>query len=366
MTLVLFMLCSGFVHFTFASHRLRLFNYNGIVKNGWWDSLKECNLINQSLVTLYDDEDAEYLKKFREDRLHLTSAWLGLSRRRKNITTWSDGVPVTHNVSSVTLTNGEQKCGAIQNNTLTSFNCSDRNAFMCHKDGNYHLIENVRKNWCQAQQYCRRYFHDLVSIREQTQNQQVLVKGMNKTFWIGLMHDEWEWTDKSCSTFRSWAKDPSQNCTIQSSHFSTSMLMSGCDNQHNSLCSQGHVRIIVIRENLTWEQALDYCEANHTGLLRIEDANDQRAVHQRLNYTDGGGPFWIGLRQSRVFGFWIWSDRTVTYSNWKNGKQPEMPLSNNCGAIYTTDHTWGDVNCSHQLPFICEEEISFMKTKIVT
>ncbi|KAF0029675.1 hypothetical protein F2P81_018780 [Scophthalmus maximus] len=261
MTLVLFMLCSGFVHFTFASHRLRLFNYNGIVKNGWWDSLKECNLINQSLVTLYDDEDAEYLKKFREDRLHLTSAWLGLSRRRKNITTWSDGVPVTHNVSSVTLTNGEQKCGAIQNNTLTSFNCSDRNAFMCHK---------------------------------------------------------------------------------------------------------GHVRIIVIRENLTWEQALDYCEANHTGLLRIEDANDQRAVHQRLNYTDGGGPFWIGLRQSRVFGFWIWSDRTVTYSNWKNGKQPEMPLSNNCGAIYTTDHTWGDVNCSHQLPFICEEEISFMKTKIVT
>lgn len=123
----------------------------------------------------------------------------------------------------------------------------------------------------------------------------------------------------------------------------------------------GTVRIKVIEQNLTWEQAFDYCKANHTGLLWIEDEMDQTAVEQWLNNTEVGGPFWIGLRQSHVFGFWIWtSDRIVSYTNWKDAKQPELYLSNHCGVITSEDYTWKDENCWLQLPFLCEEEIIFM------
>nr|XP_019947685.1 PREDICTED: C-type lectin BJcuL-like [Paralichthys olivaceus] len=233
---------------------------------------------------------------------------------------------------------------------------------MCYKGNKYHLIEHESKNWCQAQQYCRRHFSDLVSICDDEQNQQVLEKGKNKTFWIGLMHDEWEWMDKSCSTYRTWGNIDmvsSERCTAKI--FSSSSLYAmSCSNSAKTLCYKGKVRIVVIMMNYTWEQAVDYCDANHSGLLRIEDDEDQKAVAERLKHTTVNGPFWIGLRQSRVFGFWIWSDRAVTYSNWENNQQPEMPLSENCGVINKTNYRWRDENCSHEHPFLCEEEISFM------
>uniref|UniRef100_A0A3B4TSU1 C-type lectin domain-containing protein n=1 Tax=Seriola dumerili TaxID=41447 RepID=A0A3B4TSU1_SERDU len=100
--------------------------------------------------------------------------------------------------------------------------------------------------------------------------------------------------------------------------------------------------------------------------VSLENCNStNEAVEQWLNHTSGDGPFWIGLRQSRVFGFWIWCDKTVYYSHWKDGRQPEMPMSDNCGVIDKTDYTWRDENCWHEHPFICEEEISFMNKYII-
>ncbi|XP_044041451.1 secretory phospholipase A2 receptor-like [Siniperca chuatsi] len=358
MTLVLFLLCSGFFHFAFASNRLRFFHLRGLQKY-WNSSLNACNQENESFVTLYDEDDADFTANF--PGLQKT-AWLGLHWVGDRNTTWSDGVPITFNKSSVHVTNGEQICEAIHINTWKGFNCSERKPFMCYKGNNYTLIEN-KKNWCQALQYCRKYFTDMVSISNDTQNNKVIQTGKNTSFWIGLLHDEWEWTDKSCSSFREWC-DPSyleskddKQCTI----FSKSLHRLNCKNDKLSFCSKGIVRIKVIEQPLTWEQAFDYCKAKHTGLLWIEDEEDQKAVEQWLNHTMVNGSFWIGLRQSRVFGFWIWtSDRTVNYSNWKNGKQPEMPLSNYCGVIEKEDYRWRDENCWLQLPFLCEEEIVFM------
>ncbi|XP_035533712.1 C-type mannose receptor 2-like [Morone saxatilis] len=226
------------------------------------------------------------------------------------------------------------------------------------------MIER-EKNWCQALQYCRNDNTDLVSIANETQNEAVIEMGRNKSFWIGLMHDEWEWVDKSCSSFRKWTeKQPKDmaECTFYDGYsVNITLSSSECNGQtRNSLCSQGKVRIKVIKQRLNWEEAYDYCKAHHTGLLWIQDSKDEKAVQQWLNHTDVTGPFWIGLRQSQVFGFWIWtSDRIVTNNNWENGTQPELPLSNHCGVI-KNNFKWSDENCLFQLPFLCEEEIVYM------
>ncbi|XP_062300210.1 dromaiocalcin-2-like [Scomber scombrus] len=128
------------------------------------------------------------------------------------------------------------------------------------------------------------------------------------------------------------------------------------------MCYEGYVRIKVINQSLTWEKAFDYCNKYHTGPLRIENEKDQEAVEQWLSNTmDIGidGPFWIGLRQSRLFGFWIWSNTTAVYSNWKNSAQPELPMSNPCGAIHRNG-SWSDELCLSKLPFLCEEEMIFL------
>lgn len=49
----------------------------------------------------------------------------------------------------------------------------------------------------------------------------------------------------------------------------------------------------------------------------------------------------------------------VNFSKWKNGIQPELPLSNLCGAI-NSNYMWTDENCLVGQPFLCEEEIVFM------
>ncbi|KAG7240748.1 hypothetical protein INR49_026637 [Caranx melampygus] len=116
----------------------------------------------------------------------------------------------------------------------------------------------------------------------------------------------------------------------------------------------------LVERKKTWCQAQLHCRKYYTDL--IEDEEDRMAVNQRLNHTRHGDLFWIALRQSRILGFWIWRDRTVSNHNWKDDPIPGMPLSNNCGAIDKTDFKWRDENCLHKLPFLCEEEISFSQS----
>ncbi|KAK9525654.1 hypothetical protein VZT92_016339 [Zoarces viviparus] len=352
-TLVLFLLCSGFSHF--ASHHLRSFHLHPEGKL-WNESLIYCNQSGGSLVTLYDEADRNFTERFSGGK----KTWLGLKKSR-NIT-WSNSVPVTFQNISVNVTKGYQTCVAVNNTTWRGFNCSERKPFMCSSGRNYRLIES-KKSWCQALQHCRRHFDDLVSISNETQNQKAIEEGNGTSFWIGLMYDEWEWMDGSCSSFREWGSSQEGRPGIFTKFVhegSFPMAKSEWDGHENSFCSKGTMRIKVIDLHLTWEQAFNYCKANHTGPLWIDDQEDQKAVRDWLtNGTDFGGPFWIGLRQSRVFGFWIWSDSMVNYSNWKNDTTPEIPMSHHCGAI-ENDGSWSDVNCLLQLRFLCEEEIVFM------
>ncbi|KAG8005653.1 C-type lectin 1, partial [Nibea albiflora] len=354
---------TGFFYFTFASYRLRLFTPLSSGNKKWTASLDECKKANASFVTLYDDEDAMFVIKFTESVEG--SCWLGLHKNASIATnSWSNGKPLIFSHSSVNVANGTQKCEAIDRNTWRGFDCSERKYFMCYKGNNYSLVQK-EKNWCQALQYCRKHYTDLVSISSQKQNGEVIKKGNDTTFWIGLLHDNWEWVDRGCSSFRQFDKwEPHHIYTGRISeypHLKTIQRL----HQAQYFCSKGTVRIKVIDIPLTWEEAFDYCRANHTGLLWIRDANDEQALRQWLNGSPVDGPFWIGLRQSRVFGFWFWtseSDSAVTVSNWKNG-EPELPFSNHCAVIDKTDMKWSDENCLVPHRFLCEEEILFMNRR---
>ncbi|XP_028258128.1 macrophage mannose receptor 1-like [Parambassis ranga] len=350
-----FVLLSGFCLFPFASPRLRQFIYLQDEKS-WDDARNACQEKEASVATLYDYEDVKLVKNLSES---IRSIWLGLRRTRPEITTWSDSAPYTFSNSTKRDHDEWQWCEAIEKGTWKAYKCSEKLDFMCSAGNTHRVIEGGKKNWCQAQQYCRTHYSDLASIRNETENQRVIETGGNKTFWIGLMHDRWQWENGTCSTYRNW-KDQKGNCSILF-FGSTVMQQQDCRNDENILCSKGTVRIIAVNESYTWERALDYCEKNHTGLLWIRDEHDRDAVAQHLNFTDVPGPFWIGLRQSPLFGFWIWKDRVVTYSNWKDGKTPEPPMSQLC-AVIKNENTWTDENCFLKHHFLCEEEVSFNPT----
>ncbi|XP_056132647.1 low affinity immunoglobulin epsilon Fc receptor-like [Lampris incognitus] len=157
-------------------------------------------------------------------------------------------------------------------------------------------------DWCEARRYCRTHHTDLVSISNQTQNQEVISKGKNKTFWIGLLHDEWEWDDGGCSTSRNfqpgYPAEADNNCVaVRGSKWK----QWSCTNEAYSLCSKGSMKIKVINQKLTWEQAFDYCKENHKSLLWIKDDRDQNITEQWLEQLNVSGPLWLGLTQSRCW-----------------------------------------------------------------
>ncbi|XP_036375368.1 uncharacterized protein LOC118771466 [Megalops cyprinoides] len=76
----------------------------------------------------------------------------------------------------------------------------------------YFLIEQ-EKTWTEAQRYCREKHTDLVSVRNQAENQEVLsMISTSAWVWIGLFRDPWKWSDQSSSSFRYWMTgEPNNN-----------------------------------------------------------------------------------------------------------------------------------------------------------
>ncbi|XP_073727397.1 C-type lectin lectoxin-Phi1-like [Misgurnus anguillicaudatus] len=109
---------------------------------------------------------------------------------------------------------------------------------------------------------------------------------------------------------------------------------------------------------MSWEKALDYCKSNGFGLLRIESKNDQKETERELQRQKIVGPVWIGLRQSRVFGFWIWVNglQVGPWTNWKGGHQPQHQMSQYCGAMKKVNRTfkWFDKDCRSKFRVLCE------------
>ncbi|XP_035258129.1 putative C-type lectin domain family 20 member A [Anguilla anguilla] len=242
--------------------------------------------------------------------------------------------------------------------------CTEERAFMCYNkgDGDHPLsytLKKERRSWCEAQRFCRLHHTDLVSISSSTQNEEVKNKGDGEApFWIGLIYTDWDWSDGACSTFRNGGggkPEKGKDCGYLLKE-EKKMGAQACSNDAVGICYKDEIH--VIKSTKTWESALDYCNQNYEGFLRIESPQDQRRLEEELHKSNLSGPVWLGLRQSRLFGFWIWANgMNVGWSNWEGGSQPEQPLSHICGAIATSGpgkFKWSDQNCLSKSYFLCE------------
>nr|XP_061789579.1 C-type mannose receptor 2-like [Nerophis lumbriciformis] len=221
--------------------------------------------------------------------------------------------------------------------------CETQRSFICHGNrdvpSEYIFVANT-KSWRDAQKHCRDLSLDLVSIGSAEENKEVRNLSTDQNVWIGLFRDAWRWSDGSESSFRYWKpQQPNyrdQDCV--------------------AAVFKDDGNLILIRENMTWIEALNYCREHHLDLVYITGQSTQDQVAQMAQNATSSH-IWLGLRYTCNFDFWFWSGSSANcYQNWVPGHGPqEGPYE--CGItgamVSTGGQQWVGLPETQRFNFIC-------------
>ncbi|KAE8279384.1 hypothetical protein D5F01_LYC22971 [Larimichthys crocea] len=258
----------------------QLYEYHFINKSKTWEKAKEyCKEKYTDLATVYNMTDMERLLNSTETRVE---AWTGLyNNSEKENRPWHWSLPgLEYNDSEAKWENDEpdndkypENCVAVNDaNLWFDIGCEEEHPFICYDEkkqpNDTYCVINKPMTWSRAQK--------------------------NWDPEVG---------DKNCALLKSSGQWRSVDCEETKPFF----------------CYDD--KVILIKENKTWEEAEDYCSVHHHGLVSITNSHQQEWVQKRAKNADT--PYvWLGLRFSGVLDLWFWvSDQLVCYDNWDPAQQ---------------------------------------------
>ncbi|XP_066580503.1 C-type mannose receptor 2 [Amia ocellicauda] len=338
---------------------------------GWSDAQQYCREKHTDLASIDNAEELDGLLN-TADSAYTGQAWIGLyydmnswqwsltdsdfcSERKSEYSNWATGQPDNSGVNEncVYMFAGSQWHDDI---------CIRPYPFICYNESSNATQRYIRidqnMTWTEAQRFCREHYTDLVSVRSQSENEEVKKAANGQHVWIGLNRDPWKWSDQTSSSFRNWyigqpdSYGGSENCAevyLQEDRKGKWNDIH-CTESHPFFCSQG--QLFLIRENKSWEEAVHYCRANYTDLGSVGSAEWQRLVTQ-LAQNASSAQVWLGLRYTCTLGFWFWvSGEPLCYSNFAPGIESKCSCDQ-AGALTVADGNWIALPYSQQLNFIC-------------
>ncbi|XP_049423951.1 C-type mannose receptor 2-like isoform X1 [Epinephelus fuscoguttatus] len=238
--------------------------------------------------------------------------------------------------------------------------------FMCHLH-EYHFVEE-KKNWTEAQQYCREHHTDLATVSDMTDMERLRDSAQNQDgAWIGLYSDpernkrgmwHWQWSLPGLeSRYREsrWHKGQPNNyrstnekCVLMDNHTWKDVR---CCSYHKCICyderRQSNKRFHLIEDKMSWPQAQNYCREHHTDLVsgdqQLED-NEFKREYKSNKYV------WIGLFRDS----WRWSDGSSFSFRYRGPQFNDDSGSERCAVTMLNDGgRWRDENCDEKKPFFC-------------
>ncbi|KAL7853058.1 hypothetical protein SRHO_G00188430 [Serrasalmus rhombeus] len=325
----------------YVPHRYRFVNEN----KTWTEAQSYCRQRDADLVTINNMEEMKKLNATLKKHLNNTpssSAWIGLVRGDTDQWLWSLADANFYRkgdmyrnwaIGDPNNFGGVENCVVMKKSDGTWFDdrCSSLYTFVCYDEkntnnGSYIVFISTTKTWRDAQSYCREHYTDMASVRNQTENQQIWnfgVTSSNGGPWIGLIRDSWKWSDQSASSFRYWASTQPdnqggiENCTAVSMTDQGHWSDMTCDKKLPFICFE--YKLILIKQNLTWREALRYCRDNHVDLVSVHSEEIQLWV-EVVSPKASTELVWLGLRHTCTQDFWYWvSGFSICYENWAPG-----------------------------------------------
>uniref|UniRef100_A0A8C9S4G0 C-type lectin domain-containing protein n=1 Tax=Scleropages formosus TaxID=113540 RepID=A0A8C9S4G0_SCLFO len=346
----------------------------------WTEAQSYCRENYTDLVTIDNPEEMNRVINSVNLTGYTGPAWIGLEKGNSWNWQWSleerrlysDGQTGFSNWDSSQPDNygGNENCVEMRDNGKWNdlpceYKCPT-GFFICYDgsaegDQRYILI-NDAKTWKDAQRYCRENYTDLVSVRNQTEND--LIHNMFTTgtwVWIGLYRDYWQWSDQRNSSFRYWAPgkpdnyDGNEKCTVAS----ITQTLNGtwddrqCGENHPFICYDD-APLILVQENKTWNEALNYCRENYVDLVSVHSKEIQSWVEKKVRSATSSH-VWIGLRFSCRLKLWFWVTGGVAcYQNWVPGNGTGAGHCGNTAAVqFGGGHQWVSLPETQELNFFC-------------
>ncbi|XP_073726232.1 macrophage mannose receptor 1-like [Misgurnus anguillicaudatus] len=308
--------------------------YHHIKMTKTWDEAQRyCRENYTDLGTVNNINDMNQLTKSINYSLWTSSndvfVWIGLHRSSVYKWKWSLGDPVKYTNWFNGDLNGRDDCVYMRDGSWHHQSCNINMRFICYNGDKGFIINDSSVSWRDAQIFCRQHHTDLISVRNQTENQQIQTIMNDKNIsevWIGLFRDSWEWSDESESGFRYWKSD----------------------------------NLILIQKNLSWSEALRYCRENHVDLVSVDSEKIQRWL-TKVTEESSTDAVWMGLHYYCQMNFWIWiRGEVMCYQNWASGNETKLMDCNTehrAGAVQSGgDHLWISLPQSHKLNFICSRK----------
>ncbi|KAL2092161.1 hypothetical protein ACEWY4_011959 [Coilia grayii] len=334
-------------------------------KKTWTDAQTFCRGTFTDLATVESEEDMGRLIQLIQDLGYSTEVWIGLRGYLDDVDTWKwsldqsgfygEGVGEYRDWHEGQPNNsgGQECCVEIVEQKWNDTPCNIRWPFICYdaKSDSYILVD-MDLSWKDAQNYCRTTFTDLASVRNSTENKQVIGKAkVGERTWIGLYRDcpLWKWSDQSVSPFRNWSPHPhgEGNCAAADVANGGGWYQRDCGLLKQFVCYTRSDSYILVDMELSWKDAQNYCRTNFTDLASVRNSTENQLVIGKAKMALGGT--WIGLY--RDCPLWKWSDYSVSpFRNWS----PHPRGEGNCTAADVANGGgWYQRDCDLLKQFVC-------------
>ncbi|XP_051555718.1 C-type mannose receptor 2-like isoform X2 [Myxocyprinus asiaticus] len=339
----------------------------------WTEAQRYCRENYTDLATIDNMNNIEeLLKNVNDDQIQYV--WIGLQKTDSDKWKWSLGDPAFYTGNNSQYRNWAQgqpndnvDCSNMNPGQWNDYPCNKSLPFICYNGSSKGYIPVLQTmTWRDAQNYCRENHTDLVSVRNQTENQQIEKirndKHIKDGVWIGLFRDSWEWSDQSDSSFRNWRPNipdnvgGNENCAVVWVKSDRGQWDDWkCDIKTQFVCHED--KLVLVQQNLSWNEALKYCRENHVDLVSVHSEQIQRQVME-LTRKASTAEVWLGLRHSCTLGIWFWvNGEILCYQNWAAGHGTGVENCSDAvrvGAVQSGgDQRWVSLPQTDKLNFIC-------------